>query len=162
MIVAIYFVLGFTLSAGHPPQLPSIPVAHSGVNQPGEGARIYAQTCSACHQADGSGTPGIFPPLVGTEWVTGSEDRLIRILLHGVTGDIEVEGEIYNGAMPTWGPMFTDEDLAAVATYVRQAWGNKAAPVTAATVARVRTQYASRTTPWTAVELRQTTKPPAR
>ena len=121
--------------------------------QPPDGAKIYAATCQACHQASGLGLPNQFPPLVGSEWVTGSEERLVKIILHGVTGEIEVEGEMFNGLMPTWGPTFKDEELAAVATYVRQAWGNKAAPVTTATVTRVRLQYASRTTPWTAREL---------
>lgn len=127
-----------------------------------DGAKIYAATCQACHQASGLGLPNQFPPLVGSEWVTGSEERLLRIILHGVVGEIEVEGETFNGAMPTWGPTFKDEELAAVATYVRQAWGNKAAAITTATVTRVRTQYASRTTPWTARELlaRTTPKPP--
>jgi len=128
-----------------------------------DGAKIYAATCQACHQASGLGLPNQFPPLVGSEWVTGSEERLLRIILHGVVGEIEVEGETFNGSMPTWGPTFKDEELAAVATYVRQAWGNKAAPVTTATVTRVRLQYASRTTPWTARELlsRAAAKPPA-
>lgn len=162
MLGTVLLMTVVTMSAGDPPRMPLMPMTTPGVTQPGEGARIYTQTCSACHQSDGSGMPGVFPPLVGTEWVTGNEDRLIRILLHGVTGDIEVEGEIYNGAMPTWGPMLKDEDLAAVATYVRQSWGNKAPPVTTAAVARIRKQYASRTTPWTAIELRKSTKPPAR
>ena len=126
-----------------------------------DGAKIYAATCQACHQASGLGLANQFPPLAGSEWVTGSEERLLKIILHGVTGEMEVEGETFNGSMPTWGPTFKDEELAAVATYVRQSWGNKAAPVTTATVTRVRLQYASRTTPWTARELlRPPTKPP--
>lgn len=133
---------------------PSAPDDRAALRQPGEGERIYTQTCAVCHQASGEGLAGAFPTLIGTEWVTGSETRLLRILLHGVTGDIEVEGEIYNGAMPTWGPMFNDAEIAAVATYVRSSWGNKAAPVKAATVTRVRKQYEARTTPWTAAELR--------
>jgi mono/diheme cytochrome c family protein len=127
-----------------------------------DGAKIYAATCQACHQANGLGLPNQFPPLVGSEWVTGSEDRLLRIILHGMTGEVEVEGEMFNGLMPTWGPSFKDEELAAVATYVRQSWGNKASAVTTAMVTRVRLQYASRTTPWTARELlaRPMSKPP--
>lgn len=120
-----------------------------------DGARIYAATCIACHQATGLGIPGQFPPLVGSEWVTGSAERLIRIILHGLIGEIEVEGESFTGAMPTWGPSFKDEELAAVATYVRRSWGNKAAPVTTATVTRIRLATATRTTPWTARELQQ-------
>ncbi|MEP6781741.1 MAG: cytochrome c [Gemmatimonadaceae bacterium] len=117
------------------------------------GAAIYAATCIACHMGNGQGVAGQFPPLVNSDWVLGSEERLIRIILHGVVGEIEVEGEMFNGAMPTWGPTFRDEDLAAVATYVRKSWGNKSAPVTAATVARVRLQHQGRTKPWTAAEL---------
>jgi mono/diheme cytochrome c family protein len=132
--------------------------------QPPDGAKIYAATCQACHQVTGLGLPNQFPPLAGSEWVTGSEERLLRIVLHGVVGEIEVEGETFNGAMPTWGPTFKDEELAAVASYVRRSWGNNAAPIATATVTRVRLQYASRTTPWTARELLSHTapKPPER
>ncbi len=151
-IACVAFAAAFTLAGD---VLPA---------QPPDGAKIYAATCQACHQASGLGLPNQFPPLVGSEWVTGSEERLLRIILHGVVGEIEVEGEMFNGSMPTWGPTFKDEELAAVATYVRQAWGNKAAPVTTATVTRVRLQYAWRTTPWTARELLSRTppKPPDR
>ncbi len=126
-----------------------------------DGARIYAATCQACHQASGLGLGSQFPPLVGSEWVLGREDRLVLIILHGVVGEIEVEGEMFNGLMPTWGPSFTDADVAAVATYVRNSWGNKAAPISEATVTRVRTSHA-RTTPWTAAELQRALqgKPP--
>ncbi len=135
------------------------PVAHA---QAADGAKIYKATCIACHQASGLGVPGQFPPLVGSEWVTGSEERLVRIILHGIVGEIEVEGETFSGAMPTWGPTFKDEELAAVATYVRQSWGNKGAPIAAATVTRIRLATVSRTTPWTAAELQKAlrAKPP--
>ncbi|MBL0173192.1 MAG: cytochrome c [Gemmatimonadaceae bacterium] len=143
--------------------LAVMPAARVLPAQVADGARIYAATCVACHQASGLGLPGQFPPLVGSEWVTGSEERLIRIILHGLVGEIEVEGESFTGAMPTWGPTFKDEELAAVATYVRRSWGNKAAPITTATVTRIRLATASRTTPWTARELEQAlrAKPPA-
>jgi len=104
--------------------------------------------------------PNQFPPLVGSEWVVGNEERLVRIILHGVTGEIEVEGETFNGAMPTWGAMFKDDEVAAVASYVRRSWGNKAPPILTATVTRVRAQHASRTTPWTVAELFRLTKSP--
>jgi len=120
-----------------------------------DGAKIYAATCQACHQVTGLGLANQFPPLAGSEWVTGREDRLILIIVHGITGEIEVEGETFNGLMPTWGPSFGDDDVAAVATYVRRAWGNKASPVSAATVTRVRSAFAARKAPWTAAELQQ-------
>ena len=128
--------------------------------QPPDGARIYAATCQACHQSSGLGLPNQFPPLVGSEWVTGSEERLVMIVLQGIVGEIDVEGEAFNGAMPTWGPTFKDEELAAVASYVRRSWGNKAAPITTATVTRVRLKYATRTKPWTVAELFRATKSP--
>jgi mono/diheme cytochrome c family protein len=131
------------------------PARAQGTKPTPDGAKIYAATCQACHQANGLGLPNQFPPLAGSEWVTGREDRLILIILHGITGEIEVEGEIFNGLMPTWGPSFGDDDVAAVATYVRSQWGNKAAPISAATVTRVRAAHATRKTPWTAPELQR-------
>ena len=118
-----------------------------------DGKQVYATTCAACHQATGEGVAGVFPPLAGSEWVTGDEGKLALIILHGVTGPIEVAGETFNGMMPPWGGTMKDADIAAVITYVRSAWGNKAAPVTAAKVASLRAAHSSRTTPWTAAEL---------
>jgi len=124
-----------------------------------DGAKVYAATCLACHQASGLGLVGQFPPLVGSEWVIGREDRLVLVMLHGITGEIEVEGETYNGAMPPWGATLSNDEIAAVATYVRRRWGNNAAPVTIATVARLRTAHAARSTPWTASALQQQLPP---
>ena len=118
-----------------------------------DGAKIYSTTCASCHQATGDGVEGSYPPLAGSEWVSGSEGRVVRILLHGLTGQVEVAGETYSGLMPPWGGTLNDAELAAVASYVRANFGNKAAPITAATVARVRAATAARTTPWTAAEL---------
>lgn len=118
-----------------------------------DGRSVYATTCSACHQATGEGVAGVFPPLAGSEWVTGDEAKVVRILLQGVTGPIEVAGETFNGMMPPWGPTMKDADIAAVLTYVRSTWGNKGTPITAASVAKIRAATTSRTTPWTAAEL---------
>jgi cbb3-type cytochrome c oxidase subunit III len=118
-----------------------------------DGKQVYSTTCAACHQVTGEGTAGVFPPLAGSEWVNGDEAKVARIILHGLTGPIEVAGETYNGMMPPWGGTLKDADIAAVLTYVRSAWGNKAAPVTAAKVASIRAATSSRTAPWTAPEL---------
>ncbi len=118
-----------------------------------DGAQIYANTCTACHQANGQGLAGKFPPLAGSSWATGDESRLIRIVLHGLSGEIDVEGELFNGAMPAWGPTLNDDAIAAVATYVRRSWGNSAGAVSVSTVASVRAAHAARTVPWTAGEL---------
>lgn len=116
------------------------------------GKRIYAN-CQACHQADGRGVEGNYPPLAGSSWVTGNPDTLVRILLHGVEGELEVGGRVYNQAMPPWKHL-RDEQLAAVATYVRGSWGNRAGPVEPEMVRAVRTATAVRSRAWTAAELR--------
>lgn len=118
------------------------------------GKRIYAN-CQACHQADGRGVPGNYPPLAGSSWVTGSPETLVRILLHGVEGELEVGGRRYNQAMPPWKHL-RDEQLAAVATYVRGAWGNAAPPVEVDTVGAVRAATAARSRAWTMAELLST------
>jgi len=98
-----------------------------------DGKQLFGAKCAACHQASGAGVAGVFPPLVGAEWVLGSEKVLISILLHGVQGELSVKGNIYTGVMPAFGTS-SDDEIAAVLTYVRSDWGNQAAPVTAAAV----------------------------
>lgn len=129
------------------------------VRQPRTGAQVYAAICAACHQADGTGSGETYPPLAGSEWATGPEARIVRVILHGLTGEIEVEGRTFTGLMPGWGAALSDAEVAAVATYVRSAWGNKASAVSAATVAGLRAAHASRGTPWTAAELARAATP---
>ncbi|MDP9348491.1 MAG: cytochrome c [Gemmatimonadota bacterium] len=126
--------------------------------QAAKGKEVYDRTCAACHQGDGSGVPGTFPPVAKSEWVTGSPERLVRIILHGVTGPIDVQGETYKGTMPPWGSL-SNAEVAAVSTYIRSNFGNKAPAVTTATVARIRTASGKRTKPWTVKELMLTTEP---
>lgn len=122
------------------------------------GKTVYAQVCVACHQPNGMGLPPAFPPLAGSDWVAGSEERLIRIVLHGLQGPVKVNGVDFNGVMPATGPgsgfNLSPEKLAAVLTYVRQEWGNSAPPISAAKVAEVRGQIGNHA-PWTAAELEQ-------
>lgn len=118
------------------------------------GERVYANNCASCHQASGQGMPGAFPPVVGSEWVTGEPETLVRILLHGLSGPLQVAGNQYNGAMPAWKDALKDEEVAAVATYLRQWKPNAASPVTVEEVAALRSADADRAAPWTAEELR--------
>ncbi|HEX6926973.1 MAG TPA: cytochrome c [Longimicrobiaceae bacterium] len=118
-----------------------------------DGAKVFATVCASCHQANGQGVPGAFPPLAESEWVTGDPARLVKIILHGLTGEIDVGGEVYAGMMPPWGGGLNDQEVAAVATYVRSNFGNEASPVTPEVVAAIRKEFASRKTPWTAQEL---------
>lgn len=132
-------------------------------NQPGvridplkTGRKIYETTCVVCHQANGLGTPGQFPPLAGSEWVAAqSPARIIRIVLNGLQGPITVHGESFNNVMVPWRDVLSDTDIASVLTYVRQnqGWGNHASAVTADEVNAIREKTKSRDRAYTPAEL---------
>lgn len=106
-----------------------------------KGKSSYEKGCVACHQVTGQGLPGAFPPLVGSEWVTGDKRKHIEVIIKGLSGPITVKGQSFNGVMPAGGNLgtaITDEDVAAIATYERNSWGNKAEPVTVDDVRMVR------------------------
>lgn len=115
------------------------------------GQRLFL-TCAACHGADGAGRPG-YPPLAGSDWVTGDPSRAKRILLHGLEGPLTVNGQHYNNVMPAFGTKYTDEQIAALLTYIRQAWGNAAPAVPTESVTATRLATPNRATAWTATEL---------
>lgn len=123
---------------------------------PTPGETMYEMACLACHQPEAKGLPGVYPPLAGSDWALGDKSRLIRIVLHGLTGPIAVKGENYGapGAvpMPAMGGL-NDQQIADVLTYVRGAFGNKASAVTPEEVKAIRAATASRDQPWTATEL---------
>jgi mono/diheme cytochrome c family protein len=119
------------------------------------GKRVFAGTCAVCHQPGGTGIPGSIPPLAGSEWAQGSEERVVRIVLLGLNGPVTVEGKDFNNGMASLGGVLKDEQIANVLTYVRSEWGNKAPEVKPETVARIRAELAGRTTPWTAAELQK-------
>jgi mono/diheme cytochrome c family protein len=147
---------GARVASGSEP--PAIESHEAPVPQAPDGRKIFLTSCSACHQGDGTGVPGAFPPLAGSDWVTGDEGRLVRVILHGLTGPIEVNGEGYAGTMPPFGGALSNADVAAVATYIRASWGNEAPQVTVADVARIRRISQSRMGPWTAAELDQVSR----
>lgn len=93
------------------------------------GKQVYSTVCIACHQPTGAGLPPVFPTLINTEYVNGSAERMAAIVLKGVMGPITVNGAAYNNIMPPQEAMLTDEKIAAVLTYVRGSFGNKAALV---------------------------------
>ena len=117
--------------------------------RPGQGAdgpQLFTANCVACHQTTGKGLPGVFPPLDASEWVNGEPRVLANILLHGVTGEISVAGQTYNGAMPPFGRL-SDAELAAVLSHIRSTWSNQAAAVEADLIAAER-KASARTTPF--------------
>jgi len=100
------------------------------------GKEVYDQNCLACHQIDGSGVPMLTPSLVNAGWVQGDKVRLINIVLKGLKG-VEIDGEMYDNPMPPLAHL-SDEDIAAVLTYVRSNFNNKAGPIKKEEVAAAR------------------------
>ncbi len=97
------------------------------------GAAVFNTNCASCHQSDGKGQTG--PPLAGNALVTGNPGKVIHIVNSGLTGSVKVNGTTYNGTMPAWKGTLSNGDIAAVITYIRSSWGNKASAVTSAQVA---------------------------
>jgi len=108
--------------------------------------------CSTCHQTNGKGVPGIYPPLEMKDnpWLSDNDERLIKVVLKGLWGPMQLKGQTYDPSkgvppMPGFAPLATDEEIAAVINYVRNSFGNQAPFITADDVARVRKSVASRT-----------------
>ena len=115
------------------------------------GKKQYKTECVSCHRSQGEGVPGIYPPLAGSEWVNGPTGRVIRIVLYGLRGKVHVEGNEFGAStMPVYGRVensahnWSDQKIAAVLTYVRQEWGNKADPISEDEVAAVRKAVGNR------------------
>ena len=121
------------------------------------GKKVFTQTCVICHQAAGQGVPGQFPPLIGTEWVLSQDwhgdNHLVKQVLYGMQGPITVKGQPYNNAMAAWNQL-SDQQIAAVLTYIRSEWGNSAPPITTEFVTKVRADTKPRTEAWTMAELK--------
>ena len=131
---------------------PAVSQATAELTLVEQGKAVYAN-CQPCHQASGLGVAGQFPSLVGADWVTGSEKRLVAILLKGLVGPLKVGDAVYNGAMPAWEKALSDKKIAAVASYVRATWGNTAPEISEAKVAAAKKEFATRVDPWTEADL---------
>ncbi len=114
---------------------PAEPKSATASAHPGK--KTYDSVCLACHMANGTGVPGMYPPLAETDWVTGDKDRLIRITIQGLSGKIEVNGVTYNNIMPP-NSHLSDRQIADVLTYIRQSFGNDASEITVEEVQKVR------------------------
>jgi mono/diheme cytochrome c family protein len=101
------------------------------------GMTVYVTNCASCHQANGKGLTGSFPPLAGNPTVTGDPKKVIHIVKYGLTGKVMVGPDSFNGIMPPWGSQLSDAAIANVVTYVRSSWGNKASAVDASEVGAV-------------------------
>ncbi|MBL9114832.1 MAG: c-type cytochrome [Verrucomicrobiaceae bacterium] len=138
-------------SPGAAPEAP-VPAVNTAAGQ-----QVYMTVCVACHQPTGMGLPNMFPPLAGTDWVNAPKpDRIIRNVLHGVTGPISINGKPFTTPaplMPPQGAALDDQKIADVLTYVRSSWGNKANAVTPDQVKAIREAEKARTAMWTEAEL---------
>lgn len=121
-----------------PPALPPRNASEEALFK--QGQAIYVEQCSGCHQIEGQGQATVAPALAGSKRVAANGDVPVRILTNGLEGKI--------GLMPPLGGAMSDEEVAAVLTYVRQSFGNRAAPVPPAAVKEWRLAFAHRTTPW--------------
>jgi mono/diheme cytochrome c family protein len=101
------------------------------------GESMYIANCASCHQPNGKGLTGTFPPLAGSPIVNGDPAKLIHLVKYGITGPLAVAGKPYNGMMPAWSPTLSDDAIASVLTYVRSSWGNHAGGITAAQISAV-------------------------
>jgi len=101
------------------------------------GAALYKQYCLTCHQVNGSGVPGMNPPLVKTSYVTGDKKKLIKWVLQGSVEHVNIDGENYSNNMPAQNYL-TDQQIADVLTYIRSSFGNKASAVAPTEVKTVR------------------------
>ncbi len=117
------------------------------------GQAKFRMFCSPCHGSEGQGTENGPPPLARSPWVMGPEARLIRIILHGVRGAIEVHDRTYNLEMPGFGPILRDGDIAAILSFVRATFGGPSPPVSARAVSEVRAMHPDRMEYWSAEEL---------
>lgn len=126
------------------------------------GQAVYMTVCFACHQPTGTGLPGMFPPLAGSDWAAAPKpDRIIRMVLHGYSGPITINGKPFTTPaplMPPQGAALSDQQIADVLTYVRGAFGNSAPAVMPGEVKTIREAEKARTAMWTEAEI---TKIPA-
>jgi nitrite reductase (NO-forming) len=101
------------------------------------GGALFAGTCSTCHQADGKGLEGVFPPLAGSDFLVADKGRAVGVVVNGLSGAVTVNGKEYNSVMPPMSQL-NDDEVANILTYALNSWGNDGGVVTAAEVAKVR------------------------
>jgi len=119
------------------------------------GKARYDQVCGLCHGLNGEGKPGQAPPFAGSEWVnTQGIQRFTSIPLGGLSGQLVVKGQTWSLSMPAMGAAMSDADLADVLTYIRNSWGNKGSPVTAADVKAIRAKLGAHPQPLTGESLK--------
>ena len=117
------------------------------------GRTRFETYCAGCHLNEGPWMRGEAPPLEGSAWVAGPESRVIRIVLHGLRGPIEVSSQTYNQEMPGFAPILSDADIASLLSYTRRRFGGATTPVSETAVSQIRAANRGRTDYWTVDEL---------
>jgi mono/diheme cytochrome c family protein/glucose/arabinose dehydrogenase len=140
-----------------PPPPPALSTLHRQSFE--RGSELYNTVCAACHQPHGMGAEGLAPPLVDSEWVLGSTQRLVRIVLHGVRDGLMVKGQRWDLSMPALGPSLDDQQVADVLTFLRREWDHGADPVDGSVVTQIRNATRGREDAWTSAELEKLTEP---
>ncbi|MBK8036486.1 MAG: cytochrome c [Verrucomicrobiaceae bacterium] len=146
-----------TASAPAPAPTAAAPAGGDSSASKERGKTVYMQVCFACHQPTGMGLPNMFPPLAGSDWAKAKKaDRMIRIVLHGLTGPVQINGVPFTTPaplMPPQGAALSDAQIADVLTYVRAEFGGGASAVTPEEVKAIREAEKARAAMWTEAEL---------
>ena len=118
------------------------------------GQQLYKRSCINCHKSHGKGIQNVYPPLAGSDWVTTEDPSIpVRIVLHGLKGEIVVNNIRYDSAMVGWGETLNDEQIANIVTYIRTSWGNEGSAVSADEVKVIRDKYPNHSQ-WTVKQLK--------
>jgi mono/diheme cytochrome c family protein len=136
-LAAVLLMVGCTGSRGSTAASASAAAARNPASA-SDGGAVYLANCSSCHQTDGRGVPGAFPPLAGNPTVTGNAAAVITVVKNGLEGRLTVSGRAYSGIMPRWKGLLSDEQIADVVTYIRSSWKNHASGVSVADVQAIR------------------------
>jgi len=136
-----------------PPNKGSAPSVSGSSGSVSSGASLYVSYCSSCHGSNGLGIRGAFPPLNGSSIVQGDKETLTKILLHGLQGQVTVKGDKYNGTMPAFGSVLSEEQISAILTYVRSMPDNKSNSISTEEVSSIKRKTASHQRTWTPDEL---------
>lgn len=111
---------------------------HLGLGGDMQGYILYNSYCTSCHQKDGKGDNSRYPPLVGSDWVTGDRERLIDVIVHGMQGEIKVNGKTYNGIMPAHGQFLDDHAIASIVAFIKRRFNKENVTVSLEEVRRIR------------------------
>ncbi|MDZ7683481.1 MAG: c-type cytochrome [Fodinibius sp.] len=117
------------------------------------GQRLFVTNCASCHGTKGQGIKDVYPSVVDTKWVSGSPSIPMRILLHGLEGQLQVNGTEYSGYMPSFSARLSIAEMSAIVNFMRARSDSTLSPITQEQAIRIGQRYRSRTTPWTPDEL---------